>query len=203
MKKIYKRFFKRGLDVGFVLAASPILIPVIAVSALLVKLDGGPAFYSQDRIGRGGRVFKIWKLRSMVENADEKLKELLEADEKIRTEWQIFQKLKNDPRITWIGKILRKYSIDELPQFWNVFKGDMSVVGPRPMMVNQADMYAGSAYYDVKPGITGSWQVYCRNQEGFDSRVRYDEDYVAKLCLLTDMAIIIRTLPAMVAETAA
>jgi lipopolysaccharide/colanic/teichoic acid biosynthesis glycosyltransferase len=190
---LYRRHLKRSLDVLLVLAALPVVLPVVLLLALLVRRDGGPAFYTQPRIGRGGRTYRIWKLRTMVPDADARLASHLAADDAAQTEWDSTQKLKCDPRITRMGRLLRKSSLDELPQLWNVLKGDMSLVGPRPMMVNQQHLYPGHAYYRLRPGITGPWQVSARNDSSFADRARYDTAYDRDLSFMTDLRLILAT----------
>lgn len=189
----YRGSVKRVLDILFVLALMPIVLPVIALMALAVLTDGASPFYRQERIGRGGRVFSMLKLRSMVTGADEALKRHLDANPEARAEWDATQKLRHDPRITRVGRIIRKTSLDELPQLWNVLRGDMSLVGPRPMMVNQQGLYPGKAYYRLRPGITGSWQVSERNQSEFRARAIYDASYDRDLTLKTDIRILWQT----------
>ena len=155
--------------------------------------DGGRAFYSQTRIGRNGRTFRMWKLRTMVPDAEARLREYIATNPAARAEWNATQKLKNDPRITRVGRFLRKSSIDELPQLWNVLTGSMSLVGPRPMMVEQQALYYGHGYYNQRPGITGLWQISDRNESEFAGRVRYDDIYDRCVSLKTDVAILIRT----------
>lgn len=190
---IYRRFGKRALDLALIIMAAPAVIVVIAVLAILVSLDGSKPFYSQKRIGRNGRQYTMWKLRSMVPDADARLEAFLASDPQARIEWDRDQKLKQDPRITAFGRFLRKSSLDELPQLWNVFKGDMSLVGPRPMMPCQAVLYPGTAYFDLSPGITGSWQVSARNASTFADRAKFDTSYKRDLSLLTDVKLLIAT----------
>jgi exopolysaccharide production protein ExoY len=190
---VYRRFAKRFLDVLAVLLAAPIVLPLVAALALLVRRDGGPAFYIQDRVGQGGRLFRCWKLRSMVPDADAELKAHLERDPAARREWAVHQKLKDDPRITPIGRIIRKTSMDELPQLWNVLCGDMSLVGPRPMMPEQSMLYPGEAYYRLRPGLTGFWQISARNGTAFADRAHYDSQYDSRLSFLTDTLVLIAT----------
>ena len=158
-----------------------------------MRRDGGPAFYVQDRIGLDGRVFRLWKLRSMVIDADQRLAAHLAADPALRAEWDETQKLKRDPRITAVGRLLRKTSLDELPQLWNVLKGDMSLVGPRPMMPEQRALYPGRAYYQMRPGLTGPWQVSDRNEVSFAGRAEFDADYAGRMSLATDLGILFLT----------
>jgi lipopolysaccharide/colanic/teichoic acid biosynthesis glycosyltransferase len=135
----------------------------------------------------------MWKLRTMVDNADERLEAYLEANPEARSEWDSSQKLKDDPRITRVGRMLRRTSLDELPQVLNVLTGDMSLVGPRPMMPSQRTLYPGSAYYRLRPGITGSWQVTDRNDSTFADRARFDTAYERELSLATDVKILLAT----------
>jgi lipopolysaccharide/colanic/teichoic acid biosynthesis glycosyltransferase len=190
---LYKRLFKRWFDLGLILLAAPFVAPVVLLLGFLVRRDGGPAFYVQDRVGRDGRVFRLWKLRSMVVDADARLAAHLAADPALRAEWDETQKLKRDPRVTPIGRFLRKTSFDELPQLWNVFKGDMSLVGPRPMLPEQRALYPGRAYYRMRPGLTGPWQVSDRNAVSFAGRAEFDAAYAERMSLPTDLAILILT----------
>lgn len=190
---VYRRSLKRFLDCGLVLLAAPFVAPLILLIALGVRMDGGPAFYSQERIGRNGRIFRIWKLRSMKVGADDLLEAHLAADPAARAEWASTQKLKADPRITRIGRPIRKVSLDELPQVWNVLKGDMSLVGPRPMMPEQAPLYPGVAYYEMRPGLTGFWQIRDRNRSTFAGRAAYDTRYAERLSLSTDLRVLAAT----------
>ncbi|WP_372674943.1 sugar transferase [Aquicoccus sp.] len=190
---LYRTGFKRALDIMLVLASLPVTLPIALMLMGLVALDGHSPIYRQKRIGRGGRVFHIVKIRTMVPGADALLEQCLEADPEARREWDETQKLKSDPRITPIGGALRKCSLDEVPQLWNVLKGDMSLVGPRPMMVDQQALYPGTAYFDLRPGITGLWQVSDRNDSSFAARAGFDTRYLASLSLSLDLAILFRT----------
>ena len=189
----YRRVFKRALDVTAVLAAVPVVLPLIVGLAVCVSVRGGSPFYAQDRVGKGRRVFRMWKLRSMVVDADARMEACLAADPEARREWDETQKLKNDPRITPIGRVLRKCSLDELPQLWNVLIGDMSLVGPRPMMTSQEPLYPSTIYYEMRPGITGYWQVSARNESSFADRAVFDSAYDADLSLATDLRVLLRT----------
>ena len=197
----YRSGGKRILDLAACLLSSPVVVPLIAVLAFLVARDGGKPFYSQDRIGRDGRVYRIWKLRSMVKNADDILESYLESDPQSRTEWDQHQKLKTDPRITPFGHFLRRSSLDELPQLWNVVCGQMSLVGPRPMMTCQQALYPGRDYYDMLPGISGSWQVSQRNSSTFADRAGFDTSYKRDLSLLEDLRILKKTVSVVVKAT--
>jgi exopolysaccharide production protein ExoY len=190
---LYKRSLKRAVDCAFVLLAAPIILPLVLLLALIIRLDGGPAFYCQDRIGKSGRIFRIWKLRSMTVGADRLLQAYLAANPSARAEWQSTQKLKNDPRVTPIGRLIRKNSLDELPQLWNVLKGDMSLVGPRPMMPDQVPLYPGQAYYGLRPGVTGFWQISRRNGTTFAGRAAYDNHYDRRMSLTTDLRVLFAT----------
>lgn len=191
---LYRHGIKRAIDVAAVVMAAPVVLPLVAGLAFAVARDGGKPFYSQTRIGKDGRPFRMWKLRSMVLDADMRLKDHLRADPAARAEWNETQKLRRDPRITPFGRFLRQTSLDELPQLWNVFRGDMSLVGPRPMMVEQRTIYHGVGYFALRPGLTGLWQTAGRNRTSFAERAAYDDEYEATLSLRTDLKIIIRTL---------
>lgn len=190
---LYRSVFKRALDL---LAVAILAIPVTLVVlffAALVALDGKAPFYVQKRIGREGRIFKMIKLRSMVPNAKAKLDAYLADNPAEAREWEEKQKLLNDPRITPIGHLIRKTSLDELPQLWNVLIGDMSLVGPRPIMVDQKAIYPSSAYYDLRPGITGPWQVSSRNESSFAERAQFDAGYLKDLSFASDARIMMKT----------
>lgn len=184
---------KRVVDLALVLMTLPFWVGLILVLAVVVALDGGAPFYSQKRVGKGGRIFKMWKLRSMVKNADQRLEAFLTANPEARAEWDSTQKLRDDPRVTLFGRIIRKTSLDELPQLWNVLKGEMSLVGPRPMMLEQRTLYPGLAYYKLRPGITGNWQITDRNKSTFAARAEFDRDYAANMSLSGDIAILAKT----------
>lgn len=189
----YRSFLKRPLDLFLILLATPVILPLIFVLALLVKRDGGKAFYSQERVGRNGKIYRIWKLRSMVTDADDMLPAYLAENPDAKAEWEENQKLRHDPRITRLGHVLRRCSLDELPQLWNVVRGDMSLIGPRPMMPSQQSDYTGDAYYALRPGITGYWQVAGRNRTSFSARAMYDDVYDLNLSLGNDLGILWRT----------
>lgn len=198
---LYRSGLKRGVDLLLVCLSAPVSLVVVLILALAVRLQGGKPFYSQDRVGQGGRIFRLWKLRTMVPDADARLEAHLAATPAARAEWDHCQKLKDDPRITPLGRILRKTSLDELPQLWNVFLGDMSLVGPRPMMPCQEQLYPGEAYYEMRPGITGPWQVSARNETGFAERARYDADYLARMSFLTDLRLLAATVRVVLRST--
>ena len=150
---------------------------------------------------RRGRVFNILKLRTMQPDADARLLDHLAADPTALSEWSAHQKLKCDPRITRFGALLRKTSFDELPQVFNILRGDMSLVGPRPMMVNQVRLYSGKAYFRLRPGLTGFWQGSDRNESEFDGRTRHDENYARSISLWTDIRVILLTVGVVISGT--
>lgn len=189
----YARFMKRPLDITAVVLAMPIVIPVVLILALVILCHGEKPFYTQLRVGRSGRSFRLWKLRTMVEDADTRLNAYLAENPAAKAEWDLTQKLKNDPRITKSGHFLRKTSLDELPQLLNVLRGDMSIVGPRPMMLDQAQLYPGADYYRLRPGVTGLWQISDRNDSSFAARATFDARYAADLSLTNDVTIIAKT----------
>ena len=191
---LYRRRLKRVFDSAAIIAALPIVLPLIAILALLIRRDGGPVFYYQNRVGRGGKIFRFWKLRSMVVDAESLLEAHLAADPAARAEWNATQKLKDDPRVTRIGRLIRKTSMDELPQLWNVLRGEMSLVGPRPIMIDQLPLYPGRAYFSLRPGLTGFWQVGDRNETNFASRAVYDTSYARNVSFLTDIAVLFLTI---------
>lgn len=182
------------MDILLVLLAAPVVVPVVIVLAMMLSSDGCNPFYRQKRVGRNGRNFTMWKLRTMVPDAEQKLEQHLESNEAIRREWDVKQKLSDDPRITPLGNAIRKCSIDELPQLWNVLIGDMSLVGPRPMMPQQSPLYRGLAYFELRPGLSGFWQVSDRNNTSFASRAEFDESYNQCLSLKTDLWVLFRTI---------
>lgn len=189
----YSRLLKRPLDIALVLLALPIILPVAIFVLIAVAIDGGSPFYTQTRLGKSGRHFRMWKFRSMVRNADQQLEAFLASNPAARKEWDSTQKLKRDPRITSIGRFIRKSSLDELPQLWNVLRGDMSIVGPRPMMVDQAVQYPGADYYHMRPGVTGLWQITDRNDSTFAERATFDAQYARTLSLRNDVKILGKT----------
>ena len=184
---------KRGFDILASGVALVLLSPLFGVLTVKIKKeDGGPAFYSQTRIGKNGKPFKMWKFRSMIVNADKMVKQLEEQNE---IDGAMF-KIKDDPRVTKIGHVIRKYSLDELPQLWNVLKGDMSLVGPRPPLPMEVADYTD---YDklrltVTPGCTGLWQVTKRNDADFDEMVELDLEYINKSSLWFDFKILLKTI---------
>ena len=199
------RFIKRAFDIVASGCALILLSPVLIVVGLLVKLDGGPIFFGHKRIGLNGDSFPCLKFRSMVLHGDEVLKQHLASNPEAQAEWQREMKLRDDPRITRIGKFLRSSSIDELPQLLNVLRGDMSLVGPRPIVVAEVERYRGDIahYYRVRPGITGLWQVSGRNDVSYSQRVHMDSWYVRNWSLWLDVAVICKTFPVILKRTGA
>ena len=188
-------FFKRSFDIIASLCAMIVLSPVFLITALAIKIeDGGPAVFSQDRVGKDGKLFKMYKFRSMYVNAEDRLEELAEKNE---ADGPVF-KIKNDPRITKVGRFIRKYSIDELMQLVNVFKGDMSVIGPRPALPKEVEEYDNFARkrLQIKPGLSCYWQISGRSNIGFDEWMKLDVKYINEMSVLTDMKIILLTIPA-------
>jgi lipopolysaccharide/colanic/teichoic acid biosynthesis glycosyltransferase len=179
----------------------PVLLPLIGlVGALVVLTSPGPVFYSHRRLRRNGSFFSMWKFRTMCVNSAEVLEDYLARHPAARTEWNQTHKLRNDPRITRIGYFLRRYSIDELPQIWNVLNGSMSLVGPRPIVAAEVEKYGDffSFYCRVNPGLTGLWQVSGRSTLSYDARVQLDRQYVETWSLFADLKILFRTLHSVV-----
>ncbi|MGR3661537.1 MAG: sugar transferase [Paracoccaceae bacterium] len=202
--RIYRGWGKRVFDIITVLLIAPIVLPVLFLAWLATTFSGGKALFIQSRIGKDEGTFNCLKIRTMIPNAEQVLQDLIENDADVAEEWEKHQKLKHDPRITPLGKFLRGSSIDELPQLWNVLIGDMSLIGPRPFMPSQKDLYDDSgtrAYYSLRPGISGPWQVECRHASTFQERVRYDEDYAQNLSLSEDLKIAMRTIQVVLKHT--
>ena len=197
IKRKVERISKRGIDIVGGIAGTLLLIPLTAILfiANYVSNDNGPLFYTQKRIGKNGKVFKMYKFRSMCVGADEKLKNYLEENEEARKEYKKYKKLKHDPRVTKIGEFIRKTSLDEFPQFINILKGDMSLVGPRPYLEREKDEMTYYYKYIVscKPGLTGYWQIAGRSNVTFEDRLHMDMDYYRKHTLKTDMKILKKT----------
>ncbi|MEM1313544.1 MAG: sugar transferase [Pseudomonadota bacterium] len=190
----YGRWGKRALDLTLALLAAPFAAAIVGVLGLLIGRDHGPMFYGHTRVGRDGRRFTCWKLRTMVVDADARLKAHLAADPAARSEWNETQKLQRDPRVTRLGGLLRAASLDELPQIWNILRGDMSFVGPRPFTPDQQTLYHGRGYYALRPGLSGLWQVEQRNDGAFAARAVYDALYAREMSLGLDLRIIVKTL---------
>ncbi|MBB3265570.1 Undecaprenyl-phosphate galactose phosphotransferase WbaP [Azospirillum sp. OGB3] len=196
---LHRNRVKRAFDivgaVGLILFFGPLMLIV----GLLITLDGGPAVFGHRRIGTEGRDFTCWKFRSMVVNAPEVFEKLIESDPEARAEWEATRKLRNDPRITWIGRFLRRTSLDELPQLFNVLTGDMSLVGPRPIVQEEVARYhvCFPFYMRCRPGLTGLWQVSGRNDVDYGRRVQLDTAYLLGWSLWGDIRILLRTVGVM------
>lgn len=192
---------KRLFDITFSFLVLTVGSPLFILVALLVKFSSkGHTVYSHERIGRGGKPFRCYKFRTMHADADQKLLDLLKNDETLRLEWETTRKLRCDPRVTPIGNFLRKTSLDELPQFWNVLTGDLSVVGPRPVVKAEIEKFYGPKAHkilSIRPGLTGMWQVTGRNDTSYETRVKLDEAYVEKHSLWMDLKLIFLTIPSM------
>lgn len=198
LKKPFARTVKMAFDLGLAGIALAILAPLLLLVAFVVRLDGGPALFAHTRIGRRGQAFRCLKFRSMVVDSDAALADLFEKDPAARDEWMRSHKLRNDPRVTWVGRILRKTSLDELPQLLNVLRLEMSMVGPRPIVSAEVPKYGENIefYYQTRPGITGLWQVSGRSDTTYADRVHIDSWYVRNWTLWRDLTILARTLPA-------
>ena len=198
LKSPYRRYIKQIFNYALALVSLPIIFPLIAVFSILIKKESsGPVFFAHNRVGRYGKNIPTLKFRSMYSDAKERLEEILDSDEEVRKEWEKNFKLKNDPRVTKIGAFLRKTSLDELPQIFNVLKGEMSFVGPRPVIQKELDQYYkedAKYYFMVKPGITGLWQVSGRSETDYDFRVSTDRWYVMNWSLWLDIVILFKTI---------
>ena len=198
LKSGFNRALKKSFDLALTLISLPVALPFILLIAILIRLGSkGSPIYSHERVGQGGKRFKCLKFRTMYFDADVRLKELLERDESARKEWKTNYKIKNDPRITGIGGFLRKTSLDEIPQIFNVLMGQMSLVGPRPVLQEELDKHYGEYteyYYEVYPGLTGLWQVSGRSGVDYKKRVSLDVLYVSNWSLWLDVVILIRTI---------
>lgn len=179
------------------------LAPLMLVLAALVRgSDGGPALFRQERIGRGGRLFRCWKFRTMACNAEQALQDYLSGNPEAEREWRENQKLVDDPRVTRLGTFLRKSSLDELPQLYNILMGEMSFVGPRPIVVAEVERY-GEAFqhcFSVPPGLTGLWQISGRNDCSYAQRIVLDSRYASEWDLLLDAEIMLKTVPAVLLQ---
>lgn len=193
---------KRMFDITFSTLVLTLGSPVFLLLALLVKCTSkGPVFYSQKRIGRGGQIFDCYKFRSMRVDADERLKKILAEDPEARTQWERTHKLRNDPRVTPVGAFLRKTSLDELPQFLNVLRGDLSVVGPRPVVELELTRHLGrkaAKILSIRPGLTGLWQTSGRSDTSYKTRLSLDEKYIDNRSFLLDLKLIAKTIPVMI-----
>jgi exopolysaccharide production protein ExoY len=190
---------KRGIDIVVAAFALLVLSPLFLFTAVILRLtDPGPVFFGHKRVGLGGRTFHCLKFRTMCQDADAVLDRLLASDPELAAEWEATRKLRNDPRISRVGRVLREYSIDELPQLINVLRGEMSLVGPRPVVTRELIRYGNDAvhYLSARPGITGLWQVSGRSDTTYATRIALDARYVAGWSLSADASILLRTIPA-------
>ncbi|TDL81115.1 sugar transferase [Palleronia sediminis] len=194
---------KRLFDLALAILLLPIVSIIVGILYVLVRLDGGPGFFGHRRLGRNGEVFRCWKLRTMVPDAEKVLAAHLRDNPEAAREWHRDFKLRDDPRITRLGTFLRETSLDELPQLWNVLRGEMSIVGPRPVVREELEKYRGYewCYLACRPGITGLWQVSGRNDVDYASRVALDVQYATQASLARDVVIIFRTASAVLGRT--
>lgn len=192
---------KRLFDICFSILILVLTAPLMACIAIMVRFSSqGKIVYAHERIGRGCKPFKCYKFRTMYFDADHRLQEILKSSTDLKAEWDQTHKLKNDPRVTPIGKFLRKTSLDEFPQFWNVLRGDLSVVGPRPVVQYELERHLGikaSKILSIRPGLTGLWQVSGRSDLSYANRIRMDEQYVESHSMMMDLIIITKTIPSM------
>lgn len=201
-----QRLGKRAFDILAALGGLIFLSPVMITLAVLIRFqDGGPAIFAHTRIGKNGKPFKCYKFRSMVMDAQGRLEALLASDPDAAEEWARDQKLRNDPRVTALGRFIRKSSLDELPQLFNILKGDMSVVGPRPIITDEMVRYGSHIedYLSVTPGVTGLWQISGRNDVSYDERVQMDARYARTWTVAGDIWITLKTVPAVLVSRGA
>jgi lipopolysaccharide/colanic/teichoic acid biosynthesis glycosyltransferase len=200
---LYTSKGKRILDILLACFLLPVVAPVVAGLCVLVRFDGGPGLYAHTRVGRNGKLFRCWKIRSMRQDADYLLAAYLASDPHAAAEWDRTQKLQSDPRITRVGRVLRRTSLDELPQIWNVLCGEMSFVGPRPVTAEELSRYGAlqTAYLSMRPGITGLWQVRGRENGCYDERLAMDSSYAASVSLVQDLILICQTASVLVRPT--
>ena len=192
---------KRSFDIFFSLSVLILGAPLFLLLMLFIRASSpGKVVYSHKRVGRGGKFFQCYKFRTMFSDADDRLKKILAKDANLKKEWEATFKLKNDPRVTKIGAFLRKTSLDELPQFWNVLKGDLSVVGPRPVIEEELKKFFGEKSHrilSIRPGLTGLWQISGRTNTTYQKRILLDEEYIEKKSLWFDLKLIGKTVPVM------
>lgn len=194
---------KRCIDATLAGVALVVLAPmIIMVVAILLVTQGRPIFHSHRRVGKNGVLFPCLKFRTMVKNGEEVLAQHLDANPSLRAEWNATRKLKDDPRVTQFGKLLRKNSVDEIPQLFNVIRGEMSLVGPRPIVTSEAELYGAhfADYIRVRPGLTGLWQVSGRSDTSYDTRIALDVRYIAEQSLWGDVVIMAKTIPAVLSS---
>ncbi len=203
-RRSYRRTGKRAFDLAFALVIAPVVVPVFVVLWFANRLFGGTGLFVQERIGADGQIFRCLKFETMIADAEKVLQDMCDHDPRVAWEWQANQKLLNDPRVTKFGGVLREASLDELPQFFNVLRGDMSFVGPRPFLPSQQDLYdraGGVSYYSVRPGITGPWQVNGRGVTAFQDRVLFDERYVKTMSCWNDLWLLLKTVRVVLKRT--
>jgi len=207
IKRKIEYIIRRSIDIAGGIVGTIALVPLTAIVyvANIVSKDKGPLFYTQERIGKDGKIFKMYKYRSMVVGADEILLKYLEENEEARNEYKEYKKLKNDPRITKVGKFLRKTSLDEFPQFINVLKGEMSLVGPRPYLEREKEDMSFFFRYitSCKPGLTGYWQINGRSDVTFNDRLKMDMEYIKNNNLKVDIKILRKTMEKIVKKEGA
>ncbi|WP_326517979.1 sugar transferase [Acinetobacter sp. CAAS 2-6] len=205
INRFFSRIIKRLFDIFFAVFFITILSPFMLILFLIIRSDGGSAFYAHERVGRNGKIFKCLKFRSMAQNSKELLEKILQNDPEAKQEWETSYKLKNDPRVTKVGKFIRQTSLDELPQLFNILKGEMSVVGPRPVTSEELSKYKKSIpYYLIsKPGLTGLWQVSGRSDVDYDTRVLLDTTYIKNWSFLKDIMIVIKTVKVILTKNGA
>ena len=205
--RLFSNYLKRAFDIVFSLSVMFFFSPLYLLIACLIRCTSkGKAVYYQNRIGKGGVPFRCYKFRTMFQNADTLLQEILDKDSVKKKEWETSHKLKDDPRITRIGVFLRKSSLDEFPQFWNVLKGDLSVVGPRPVVQDEITRHFGSKakeIFSIRPGITGLWQISGRSDTTYSTRIYLDEYYVRNRTFFMDIKIIALTISSIITKKGA
>ena len=199
MSRYWEDRLGRAIDMLVALAILVFVAPMmLAIGLLIRRSDPGPVFFGHERVGRDRRRFRCWKFRSMATDAEQRLQDLLARDAQARAEWDRDHKLRDDPRITRLGAFLRKSSLDELPQLFNIIRGEMSLVGPRPIVEAEIPRYGRyfRHYCTVRPGLTGLWQVSGRSDVSYEQRVAMDVTYVRSKCLVLDLQILLKTIPA-------
>lgn len=200
---LYTRFGKRVVDLVLALILLPLIAPVILLICLAVRRDGASALFAHARVGQHGQAFKCWKIRTMVPNAQSLLLDHLDKNPKAAAEWARTQKLTHDPRVTPLGRFLRRASLDELPQVWNVLRGDMSFVGPRPVTQGELTRYGSlvQTYLSLKPGVTGNWQIHGRSDGCYVERIQLDAEYAQRVNVMRDLGLIVATVRVVVYPT--
>lgn len=194
--RFYCAYGKRAFDVVLALIILPVVAPIILILWLMIRVGGGAGCFAHNRVGKNGRMFKCWKLRTMRHGSSDEFEKYLKANSKAAAEWDQNQKLREDTRVTRLGRVLRRRSFDELPQIWNVLKGDMSFVGPRPVVKAELLRYGAreASYLVLRPGITGLWQVSGRNSVSYSRRIALDATYQKRHSFLVDLKILFLTI---------